>query len=221
MNTWRGIGFLSLAFLVGCSSAQSDWSQAGAANTVAAYQGFLDQHPNTTQAVAARTRIHALQDEQAWTEARQANTVQVFQNYTEEHPAGIHVAAARDRIAASERLTAWTAASSANTEEALRGFLQKYPQGPQASQAKAKLAQISGYRVRLASFKSETRAERTRERLQGKYGDVLGSVSVVPGASWDVHVVRSAEMGEGEANNACAKLKKDHLTCEVVKDVNS
>jgi hypothetical protein len=221
MNSWRGFEFFSLVLLAGCSSAQSDWSQASAANTVAAYQAFLDQHPNTTQAVVARNRIHMSQERQAWTEAQQANTAQAFQDYIEAHPSGTHVAEAKDHIAANERLTAWSAASAANTEEALEGFVQKYPQGPEAGQAQARLAQISGYRVQLASFKSEKQAEKIRERLQGKYGDVLGSVVVVPGSSSDLHMVRSASMGEGEANNACAKLKRDHLTCEVVRDVNS
>jgi hypothetical protein len=127
---------------------------------------------------------------------------------------------AKDHIASNERSVAWTAASSMNTPEALEGFLQKYSQGPEADQARAKLAQLSGYRVQLATFHSEKQAEKTRDRLQGKYGDVLGSVDIVPGATANVHVLRSASMGQGEANNACAKLKRDHLTCEVIKDVN-
>jgi outer membrane murein-binding lipoprotein Lpp len=221
MRTLCGIGFLSVALLAGCSSTQSDWQQASASDTVAAYQAFLDKHPNTTQSVVARNRIHVLRDEQAWARAQQVNTLQAFQNYIDEQPSGIHLAEAKDRMASNERLTAWTAVSAANTVEALEGFLQRYPQGPEADQAKARLAEMTGYRVQLASFKSEQQAEQTRERLQGKYGDVLGSVVIVPGASSNIHVVRSAPMGEGEANTACARLKKDHLGCEVVKDVNS
>lgn len=221
MKTLCGMVFLAAGLLVGCSSTQSDWNRASASNTVAAYQHFLEEHPNTTQAVVARNRIRAVEDQAAWAQAQQANTVQAFQNYLQEQPTGIHVADARDRIAANERMIAWTAASSANTEEALQGFLEEYPQGAQAREAQARLAQISGYRVQLASFKSEKQAEKIRERLQGKYGDVLGSVVVVSGTRSSVHVVWSAEMGEGEANIACAKLKRDHLTCEVVRDVNS
>ena len=115
----------------------------------------------------------------------------------------------------------WAAAAATDTPEALEGFLQKYPQGPEADQAKVRLARLSGYRVQLATFRSERQAEQTRDRLQGKYGDVLGSVVIVPGATANVHVLRSASMGQGEANNACERLKKDHLTCEVIKDVNS
>jgi SPOR domain len=162
----------------------------------AAWLAACNQYPNTPQPVDAGNRS-PLRDEQAWARAKQ------------------------DQIAANERSTAWTAASMTDTPDALEAFLQKYPQGPEADQAKARLAQLSGYRVQLATFRSEEQAEKTRDRLQGKYGDVLGSVDIVPGATEDVHVVRSASMGQGEANNACAKLKRDHLPCEVIKDANS
>jgi hypothetical protein len=221
MKTICGIFFLSATLLVACSSTERDWQHAITTNTVAAYQDFLDKHPNTAQSSAAHDHIAALQDEQAWTAARQANAPEALQNYINDHSAGIHVAEAKSLIASNERSMAWTAASSANTLEALQGFLQKYPQGPEADQAKARLAQISGYRVQLASLRSERSAEKVRDNLQGKYGDVLGSVIIVPGATDSVHIVRSAPMGEGEANNACAKLKKDHQNCEVIKDVNS
>jgi hypothetical protein len=221
MKIWCAIGFLAAVPLLACSSAQSDWQRTSASDTVAAYQAFLEEHPNTTESVVARARIQALQDEQAWIRAQQSNTVAAFQTYLQEHPAGIHVAEARDRIAANERFTAWAAASSADTPEALEAFLEKYPQAPQARQAKAKLAQLTGYRVQLASYRSQKQAEKTRDRLQGKYGDVLGSVVVVPDTATNVHLVRSAPMGEAEANNACARLRKAHLSCEVIRDANS
>jgi hypothetical protein len=221
MKTLCGLCLFAMACLAGCGSTQSDWQQASTTNTVAAYAAFVQKHPNTAQSVEAQQRIRALGDERAWARAEQANTIQSYQNYIQDDPAGIHVAEAKDHIAASERAAAWTAAASTDTPDALEAFLQKYPQGPQADQAKARLAQLSGYRVQLASFRSQKQAEKTRDRLQGKYGDVLGSVDIVPGATADVHVLRSASMGQGEANNACAKLRRDHLPCEVIKDVNS
>jgi hypothetical protein len=199
MKRLLAVCWFCLAWLAGCNSGQGDWQQATADNS----------------------RIHAVKDEQAWARAQQFHTIQSYQNYIQDDPSGIHVAEAKDHIASSERSTAWTAASMTDTPDALEAFLQKYPQGPQADQAKVRLAQLTGYRVQLATFRSEQQAEKTRDRLQGKYGDVLGSVDIVPGATADVHVLRSASMGQGEANNACAKLKRDHLPCEVIKDANS
>lgn len=221
MKMSYGLCLVSVLGLAACSSAQSDWQESNASDTVSAYQEFLQKHPNTPQSVEARNRIHALQDEEAWTRARQVNTPQSYQNYIQEQPSGTHVAEAKDNVAASERATAWLAASATDTPESLQGFLQKYPEGPEADKAKARLAQLTGFRVQLATFHSEQQAEKIRDKLQGKYGDVLGSVVIVPGAGANLHVLQSAAMGQGEANNACAKLKKDHLTCEVVRDANS
>lgn len=220
MKMSYGWCLMAVLGLAACSSAQSDWQQSNASNTVSAYQEFLQKHPNTPQSVEARARITALQDEQAWTRARQVNTVQSYQSYLQEHPSGIHVAEAKDNIAANERTTAWLAASSTDTPESLESFLQRYPQGPEADKAKARLAQLTGFRVQLATFHSERQAEKTRDRLQGKYGDLLGRV-IVTDTGTNLHVLQSAAMGQGEANNACAKLRKDHLTCEVIRDANS
>jgi len=212
---------VAVLWLAGCSSAQSDWQQANAGNTVSAYQAFLQKYPNTPQAAQARSRINALLDEQAWARAQRTNTVQAYQSYIQDEPSGIHLEEAKANIAANERSTAWLAASATDTPEALRSFLQKYPQGSEADKAKARLAQMTGFKVRLATFRSERQAQKIRDRLQGKYGDVLGSVSIVDDANANRHVLQSASMGQGEANSACAKLKKDHLECEVIKDANS
>jgi hypothetical protein len=221
MKTWPALGLLAAIPLVACNSAQGDWQKAGAHNTVAAYQEFLQKHPNTRQSVVARDRIQVLEDEKAWAQARQANTLAAFEDYLEEFPAGIHREEAQDHIAANERMTAWVAASATDTPEALEGFLDKFPHGPQANQARAKLVQMTGYRVQFAAYSSETEAQKIRDRLAGKFGDLLGKVVVVPEGGSNAHVVRSAPMGEVEANNACAKLKKAHQSCEVVRDANS
>jgi outer membrane protein assembly factor BamD (BamD/ComL family) len=221
MKTSHAMALFAATLLVACSSAQTDWQTASASNTLNAYENFLQKHPNTTQAAAARGRIQKLEDEQAWAGAQQTNTVGAFQSYLQGHPRGSHAAEARDRIAAAERVAEWAGASAADTPEALQAFLEKYPQGAEADQARANLAQMTGFRVQLASYRSEELAEKTRDQLQGKYGDLLGSVVVVPEAGSKAHVVRSAPMGEVEANNTCAKLRKAHLTCEVVRDANS
>jgi sporulation related protein len=221
MKLTRATGLLATTLLGACSSAQSDWHTASASNTVATYEQFLQKHPNTRQAAAASARIQSLAEAQAWAGAQQINTVAAYRGYLQSDARGSHAAEARERIAAAERVAAWAGASAADTPEALQAFLEKYPEGPEAEQARAKLAQMTGFRVQLASYRSEQLAEQTRDQLQGKYGDLLGSVVVVPEAGSKAHLVRSAPMGEAEANNTCAKLKKAHLACEVVRDANS
>ena len=221
MKVSFGLCVISVLGLAACSSAQSDWQQSNASNTVSAYEEFLQKHPNTPQSVEARNRIRFLEDEEAWIRAHQVNTLQSYQGYVQEQPSGAHVTQAKDNITSNERTTAWLAVSATDTPESLQAFLQKYPQGAEADKAKARLGQLTGFRVQLATFRSEQQAEQTRDKLQGKYGDVLGSVVIVTGEGANLHILQSADMGQGEANNACAKLKRDHLTCEVIRDANS
>jgi hypothetical protein len=218
MNSLRRISWAAVLLLTACGSAQTDWNQARATNTVAAYETFIDQHPNTPQSVQAHQQIAVLNDEGAWAQALQASTAESFESYLQQRPSGRHAEEARGRIGSIERMNAWYAASAVGTTEALQDFLGQYPHGPQADQARARLARITGYRVELAAVRSEQQAEQTRDRLQGKYGDILGTVVVVPGVDAGQHLVLSADMGPDEARSACVKLKEANLTCEVIKD---
>jgi cell division protein FtsN len=211
---------LAAGALAACSSARDDFNKASAANTIAAYQEFLKQHPNTDLAVQAQSRLNALEDDQAWSDAQKANTLEAYQKYLQAQPSGMHSADARDRITGLERADAWKSAQAANTPEAIQAFLQKYPTGPEADQAKAQLQQLQSeqYRVQVASFKARKDADRARTKLEAKYGKVLHSVIVVPPtASEKLTTVRSAPMTLKDAESACGTLKKEHQHCEVVK----
>ena len=206
--------------LAACSSARQDFQKASEANTVAAYQDFLKQHPNTDLAVQAQSRLNALEDDQSWSDAQKANTLEAYQNYIQAHPSGMHSADARDRITGFERADAWKSAQAANTTEAIQAFLKKYPTGQEADQANAqlKVLQTEQYRVQVASFKAQKDAEAARPKLEAKYGKLLHSVVVVPPtASEKLTTVRSGPMTQKDAQSVCGTLKKEHQHCQVVK----
>jgi hypothetical protein len=220
VNILRGMAILTVVVLLACSSSESDWKKADAQGTVAAYQAFLKDHPNNAHADQARDRIHALEDEQAWADAQKTNTLESFQTYLQNQPKGVHSAEAHDRIATLERSAAWKLAQANATPTVLQEFLQKYPQGTEADQARAQLQTLKAgeYRVELASFRSKHEAETVRARMQARYGKELREVTVVPATPPDkLHRVESAPMTLDDAKSACAKLKKEHRHCEVVK----
>jgi cell division septation protein DedD len=208
------------ALLIACNSAQSDWNKAESANTAAAFQDFLNHHPNDTHAQQARDRLQKIEDDEAWANAHQSNSLEAYQQYLQKQPNGAHVADAHTQVTALERAAAWKTAQSANTEAALQGFLQKYSQGPETDQAREQLKKLQseGYRVELAKFKSEKEAEKSRDSLKGRFSGELHDVVVIPpNGAQKLHRVESAPMTEADAKSACAKLKKDHQHCEVVK----
>lgn len=204
--------------LAACSSAESDWKKADSQNTTAAYQNFLTQHPNDAHAQDARDRIKKLDDEQAWSDAQKANTADAYQQYLQKEPNGAHADEAHNQVTALQRAADWKTAQAANTPAALQDFLKKYSTGPEADEAKAALDKLQSYRVKLGSFKDEKSAQKANDQLQKRFGsDVPGLEVVAPAGAEKRHIVASGPMTEEDAKSACAKLKKAHQSCEVVK----
>ncbi len=208
---------LAATTLWACSSAQQDWNKANTTNTVAAYQEYLSKHPTGEHSTEATDRIRSLQDEEAWSQAKQADSLDAYQDYLQKQPAGSHVKEAQDAITGLQRASDWKTAQSTGTVAALQDFLKKYPTGPEADEAKAKLNAMTGYRVQLAAAKTEKQAQRERDQLHAKYGNLLHDVVVVPANSGKSYGVTSGPMSQSEADSACAELKKAHHSCEVVK----
>jgi len=211
---------VAAVLLAACSSAETDWKKAQADNTPAAYQNFLQQHPTGSHTQEAQTRLQALQDEQAWSDAQQANTLDGYQQYLQKVPNGAHAADAHTQITSLERAAAWKTAQAANSEQALQDFLQKYNEGPEVDQARTQLQKLQseGYRVQLGTFRDNKAAEKARDTLQARFGSELHDIAVIaPSGSDKLHRVSSEPMTEADAKAACAKLKKEHQRCEVVK----
>jgi hypothetical protein len=212
---------ITAGVLAACSSPNADWQKATQQNSVASYQQFIQQHPNDARVEQARNRINALQDEQAWTTAKNANTLDSYQQYLQAEPNGMHAADAQDKVNSLQQAAAWQTAQSTNTAQGYQDFLSKYPNAPQAADAQTALKGLTGYQALLASTRSKTLADKLAQRLKSKYGNELQDVVVVPptGKSKTLEV-RSAPMSESDAKAACAKLKKVHQRCMVVKSAS-
>jgi len=212
---------ITAGMLAACSSPNADWQKATQQNSVAAYQQFIQQHPNDARAEQARNRINALQDEQAWNTAKSANTLDSYQQYLQQEPNGMHAADAQDKVNGLQQAAAWQTAQNTNTAQGYQDFLSKYPNAPQAGDAQAALKKLTGFQLLLASTRSKTLADKMAQHLKSKYGNEVQDVVVVPptGKSKTLEV-RSAPMSESDAKAACAKLKKAHQRCTVVKSAS-
>ena len=72
--------FLVLALVAGCNRQEADWEEAREADTVAAYQEFLEEHPESQQAQVAQQRMRALQRAERW---------RPWRSYAAEHLRGL------------------------------------------------------------------------------------------------------------------------------------
>ena len=130
----------------------------------------------------------------------------------------MHAADAQDKVNGLQADAAWQTAQSTNTAAGYQDFLQKYPNSPHTSDAQDALKKLTGYQALLGTSRSKATADKLAARLKDKYGSDLQDVVVVPptGKSKTLEV-RSAPMTEDDAKAACAKLRKAHQHCEVVK----
>jgi hypothetical protein len=72
--------------------------------------------------------------------------------------------------------------------------------------------------VQLATFHSDKEAQKSLPRLQTRYSSELHDLVVVPpSGSEKLDRIASGPMTLEDAKAACAKLKKSHQHCEVVK----
>lgn len=208
---------LSMALIVAsCSSAQSDWAKATSDNTISAYQEFLAAHPKDQHANAAQTMILQLQDDNAWSEAKRSGTTAAYQIYLQQSPEGAHAAEARDALTAIDRAAAWKTAQDADTAAYIQAFLQKYPTGLEADQAKIKLKDLTGYRVHLASERTDAKAQQMLTRLKSRLKERASSFTITADANGRSFSIDSPGMTEQEAKSACEFIRRKHDACQVV-----
>lgn len=204
------------AALSACNTADGDWRQATAANTMSAYQAFLQKHADSRHAENARGRILALEDDQAWNAARADNSIKGYEDYLKAQSGGIHVGEAKYQITALQRAAAWKAVQNEASAASLQAFLLKYPQGLESNEARARLKELD-YRVQLADSRSAAAAERKRAQLESKFGSVLHDIVVVPpNAPGTMYRITSGPMSQATANSTCATLEREHQSCKPV-----
>jgi hypothetical protein len=203
--------------LTGCDTTEKDWSVAKNANTLSAYQTFLQEHPGNIHEENAKGRILALNDDLAWNNAHAADTIAAYRNYLNSWSGGIHAGEATFQIKALQRAADWKVVSADPSVPQLQAFLLKYPQGAEADLARAQLTAY-GYRVQIAESSSEQGAQRERERMQARFGKVLDDIVVVPPIGSETkYRITSQPMSKSAAGSTCAALEHAHHTCKLIQ----
>jgi hypothetical protein len=215
---WTTLVLAGSLTLWGCSSVESDWSKANAANTVSAYQQFLSSHPSGPHSTEAANRIQALQDEASWEQAKQANSTDAYDAYLKQQPKGVHVTEANEAETAIRRAADWTEAKAKGTASAVQEFLKKYTDGAEEQQARDELTTLSAYKLKLGAARTQKQAQKEQQDLRSKYGQVLPDVVLVADTSSKGYQLESAPMSKEQADSACSELGKHHQKCEVVQN---
>jgi cell division septation protein DedD len=89
---------LAVAMLVGCSREKIDWKSAEAADTVEAYDHFLERHPDGELSTQARARVAQLDEDRDWKRASAADTADGYRHFLAQHENGKWAGEARIRV---------------------------------------------------------------------------------------------------------------------------
>ena len=131
--------------IAGCATMQSRWAATESADTITAYEDFLNKYPEGDLANQARARLKELYEQRDWKEAEAQNTISAYEDFLKRYTLGILADDARLRI---EKLD-FEQAQAKDTISAYDGFLQRYPQGIFADEARSRREKL--YVIRSAS----------------------------------------------------------------------
>ena len=84
--------------LSGCSRENRDWRSAQAADSLEAYDQFLELHPDSELAAQARSRLRQLTEDRDWQRASTADTADAYKQFLNQHSGGKWSAEARIRL---------------------------------------------------------------------------------------------------------------------------
>lgn len=201
------IFLIAAALLAGCDTREQDWEAATQADSIAAYEEFLDQHPDGQYTASARERIAEIREKNAWDSAQDTGTVDAYQAFVEEYPDSEHAAQAAARIEEMERSSRWSQLRDSTEIAALEAFVRRYPDSDEAAQARERIEQLEAeaqaeaeaeararaeaeaqaaaeaaskgdYRVQLAAYRSENAARAGAQRIQERYASLLGDANL-------------------------------------------
>ena len=213
--------FFAAILLSACGTSEYDWQRARATNTLAAYQAFLENHPNSKQADVARGVILAMQDDQAWKTAASDQSKRSLDAYLAAFPGGLHANQARFDIVALDRAAAWKLIEHDVDFTSLQAFLAQYPEGPESNIARKRIASMT-FRAKFADSDSRAAADRQLERPEPCLHEILHTLEIIPPSQGDGHYdIASGLLSETATHAACAAALREHQRCEVVSDRSS
>lgn len=225
------LSMLCLASLQGCSRENDDWRAAQAADTVAAYQQFIREHPASAHAAEADLRAMQLVEDEDWRRAQEDDGLQAYQAFVTQHPESRWAQEARVRI---ETITLGTAvgntpagaaslppAATAPPVAATSATAARTPPGASPPPPAATAPTGSPfYGVQLGAFASESAARAQWTAIAGKHAAALRGhtprVTATATASGRLYRLQTATSGEPAARELCRVLGAAGQACVVV-----
>lgn len=218
---WRlWISLCSLLLLAACGELQ-DWQGTQRADTLEAYESFLERYPDSQYAPVAERRVASLAEERDWRLATEQDTAQAYRAFVDSYPKGRWAAEARLRL--QNFMSAPGVLGPAAIEPVERP-VESIPSPelkPAGTPIKPANTPTQGvrHRIQLGAFSSREKAEEGWQAARQQHADLRGLVPQIVStqqASGAIHRLRAGVVSEARAREICAKLNSAGQACVYV-----
>jgi hypothetical protein len=210
-----------LASASGCSHEQSDWHSAQAANTIEAYEAFINAHPKSARAADAQAQIAQLTEARDWERASTIDTADAYRQFLAQHPQGKSAQEARIRIENFGMSNPGAPGGSAAPPAApAPAAAAPAPAKAPAAAAAPESAGGGHYSVQLGAFTTQAKAQSQWQRLNARFGAKLRGTEpdIEQGKNAHgkrIYRLKARPLTEARARALCAALRKRGQACVV------
>lgn len=222
-----GLLLTSLAALAGCGELQ-DWRSTQRADTLEAYESFLDRYPQSQYAPVAQRRTADLLEQRDWRIATEMDTAEAYRSFLDTHPKGRWAREAKVRLqnflappgvlgpAAIEPLEGPPPAMLPGEPEPI---VIPDPQAANAAPQPSKPAAIE-YRIQLGAFSSRELAMEAWRSARQRHTPLQGLVSQLAASTLRngdrVYRLQASVVSEAQAREVCRTLVAAGQPCVYV-----
>jgi cell division septation protein DedD len=211
-----------LAAASGCSHEQRDWHSAQAANTIEAYEQFINTYPKSARATDAQAQIAQLTEARDWQRASTIDTADAYRQFLAQHPQGKSAQEARIRIENFGMNNAAAAGGGAAPPPGAPAAapVAAAPAKPAAQPAAPESAAGGRYSVQLGAFSTQAKAQNQWRRLSAHFGSKLHGTEpdIEQGKNAKgrrIYRLKAKPLTEAQARALCAALRKHGQACVV------
>jgi hypothetical protein len=133
-NVCRIVSIILIILFTFCSSENKDWEKARTENSIGAFKWFLENHPNSSHAPAARSKLETLY----FNKAISTNNIEALKTFLKKYPGGPYVEKAQFKI---EQLYL-KKAQARYSIPAYKDFIKKFPQSSLKAEAESLIKKL-------------------------------------------------------------------------------
>lgn len=212
---------LSLLALTACGELQ-DWRSTQRADTLEAYQAFIDSHPQSQYAPVAQRRLADLIEQRDWLIATESDTAAGYRAFIDTHPKGRWTREARVRLQNFLTTPGVLGPAAIEPSEPPPAMLPEEPVNTEVTDpAPTTLVEPAPvtHRIQLGAFSSRDLALEAWREARTRHTELQGLVSqVIVGSNGQVDIYRlqASVVSEERAREVCRVLAAAGQGCVYV-----